>query len=225
MSDKREWCLHNLLTELRLSGLTLDEVRLVTACCARKERFNWLLWKESWPAWRPLTQVPEALEAYVSPLPLSPPDPSQLEEDEEHEIQRIFSGSGPHSGTGRDSEMDLEPAAQSDVELEGEQSGFVTRLHPRKSLRLPVAIECNGRIFKTHTINLSGGGALLEEPLPDWIVGYCQITIRKSGDNNMRQLTCAVVENQNPQKRLRVEFKFPDDNEALAIAFERWLAA
>src|SRR5262249_14539893 len=118
----------------------------------------------------------------------------------------------------------LEPGPPTEVDLEGDQGNFVHRLHPRKSLRLPVTIDCSGRIFKTHTVNLSGGGALLEDPLPEWIVGYCQLSVHKP-DGNDRQGTCDVVENQDPGKRLRVEFKFPDDNESLMIAFERWLAA
>jgi hypothetical protein len=54
-------------------------------------------------------------------------------------------------------------------------------LNLRKSHRLPIEIPCtiavNENVFHTKTLDVSEGGLRVADPVPDWVGGYCLITL------------------------------------------------
>lgn len=108
--------------------------------------------------------------------------------------------------------------------LPNENSDFVLRIHQRYVRKYKVEIERGTKCFRTHSINISAGGILLEEPVPEWVVGYCQVRVYKNHPDECMELACAVADNQPPGQRYRLEFSGLQ-TEFEKEQFEKWIAA
>lgn len=107
---------------------------------------------------------------------------------------------------------------------DAENSEEGIRKHDRHNKRLRVHLECGGRSFKTYSVNISVGGMLLEDPLPDWVAGYCTVKLINPQIKQAVELTCSIVENQEPHLRFRVMF-LPLKGHESEDKFEQWIIA
>ncbi len=225
MSAKNHlWCIQSLLDDRGLQGLTFIEIHAVVSVIEVRDRLNWVIWRDDWKEWRPLSQSKELLQAFPErKLAQAPPTLSESVDQFETAIKKVFvenEFSEGREGTLTDIDMDM----AKELEVERSQGEFVIRLYPRHHRRLLVEIECDQRKFKSYSVNVSAGGVLLEKALPDWVVGYCLVRLMKPEGGDSRELTCSIVENQDPQKRHRIEFSAPT-SEAELQSLETWLAA
>lgn len=119
--------------------------------------------------------------------------------------------------------MQMEDDEQTqDLIVEETEGDYIVRQHSRLFKRLLVQIELDKQVFKSHSVDVSVGGILLEEPIPDWVVGYVQVKLTKPDTNNSVKLMASVVENQDPQQKLRLTF-VPLKSEANEKKFYNWL--
>src|SRR5690606_38184704 len=112
--------------------------------------------------------------------------------------------------------------ATKNLELLGHE--FVNRLHKRIKKRFKVQIVQANNKFTSHTVDVSVGGLLLEDVLPDWVAGYCQVFLIRPENKRAIEITCFLVENQAPQDRRRLQILPLKDHQA-EVQLEQWLAA
>lgn len=212
------WCLANIDSGLSLEGYTFNEARAAISALPFDERTDWLVWKEGWKQWKPLVQVRELLEPLHRKMdPSAPPYESQLDEVES-KIRNAFQEE-PESASEDIHEMNT---ATRDLELS--DHSFVERGHKRIKKRFKVHINQGANKFKSHTRDVSVGGLLLEDVLPDWVVGYCQVILVRPHSKQAVELTCFLVENQKPTDRRRLQIVALEDRDA-ELKLEKWLAA
>ena len=212
------WCLFDQSTGKVYSGLTLDEVRAILMVVPLSSQFDWQVWHDSWMEWQEVIAVAEVLAAPNRKMAIEPPTPvantpapKGTKAAKAPKIPGVV-----ESPTMRVLSLD------SDVELnvEGQKAEFMTREHPRLRKRYRVVIEKDANRFESHTLNISEGGMHLENPLPDWVIGYCEVKVTRIDTKNSIDLTFAVVENQEPNNRIRLQV-VEDKNQSL----RQWLLA
>lgn len=196
------WCLYNIATGERADGLFLEEVRAFLM--AIEDKKDWYLWTDRWSEWKPVLLLIDMLEPVERPVEgKRPPLPKS---------SRLPKTTGAK-------------IAQDPPEIEiAKDSEYVVRSSERHNRRLKVVVECDGRKFATHSVDISTGGVKLEGPVPDWLVGYCKVQIINEITNEMVELTCSVVENQPPGQRVRLQFTGLRTAKAKK-QFEKWLIA
>lgn len=212
------WCLINARNGNTIRALSLNEARAAIAGVPEESRVDWWVWREGWPDWKPLVQVRLLTEPLYRSMNEEPPafnvDVSLME-------RRGSSTFDPrvkhetHTMLEMDSEIE---------ELMIAGAEFVSRTHRRMKRRLKVKIKQGDRKFVSHTVDVSAGGLHLEDLLPDWVAGYCQVVIIKPDSKKAIELTCSVVENQKPEERTRLQI-INMNNQELERALEKWLAA
>lgn len=191
-------CLYNNQSGQLLEGLSISEAQAVVMVLPKPEKHFWSVWIQGMNEWKPLSFVPE----------LSFPLQRNLNYPElpkEHTTSQVVEGLGDYL-----SEESLKE--------------YIDRQHERIVRRFNIIIERDGKQFKSHSINVSVGGVYLEDPVPDWVVGYCNITIEKPDTKEKIQLAGAVVDNQDPDNRVRLSFTPLAKREQESQLFY-WLAA
>jgi hypothetical protein len=203
--SKYLWCLYNTESEELLEGLVRDEVRILMSRLPIPDRMHWLVWREDWAHWKVVTTLPELLKISLRAMKQPPPEiPEEFREDQSIiEIKRLYQGNDVEDEISTNAEV-VAISEIPDLPVESEGAEFVQRAHQRIKRKYKILIECNRKKFETTSVDVSVGGLLLIDPLPDWVFGYCTITIIKPNNGESVQLTCSIVENQLPQKRHRV---------------------
>lgn len=199
------WCIYDSDRGERLDGLTKDEVRWFASRLTPQERLSFLVWQDGWKKWKVVSRVPDLLEPVERELNNKPPViPDEFREDDAiTAIKRLYQGNEVDNGQSTAVEV-VAVSEIPDLPIESEGAEFVHRAHQRLKRRYEILIDCNGQKFETNSVDVSVGGILLEDPLPDWVFGYCTITVVKPGTREAVQLTCSIVENQPPNGRFRV---------------------
>lgn len=219
------WCLYNGDEKELLSGLIREEVCCLLSRLPNEDRLYWLVWREDWSEWQVATLLPELFVMHPRPMPVAhPPVPSDSSEDEALiEIKKLYQS----NQVGDESSANAEVVAVGDIPdltIETEGAEFVPRAHLRLRRRYDIIIDSNGKQFKTSSVDVSVGGILLADPLPQWVFGYCTITIVKSNKKESVQLTCSIVENQPPQRRYRVALS-PLKRTEDQVRLHQWLSS
>lgn len=219
------WCLYDAENGERLDGLTIEEVRCFVSRISPKERVNWLVWREDWKKWKVVSRVPDVLKPNDRQMGAKPPPiPEEYREDDTIiAIRRLYQGNEVDNQAATEVEV-VAVSEIPDLPIESEGAEFVHRAHQRLKRRYEILIDCNGQKFETNSVDVSVGGILLEDPLPDWVFGYCTITVVKPATREAVQLTCSIVENQPPNGRFRVALsplKKKDDQ----VRLHAWLSA
>ena len=177
-----QWSLYNSAANLIYEGLTVDEVRAIVSTIKKNSISDWYAWCSPWTEWQELTNVQELLEPLARPiLAYSPPPPSKK------------------------SAIALVRQENENATDGSEEENYVDREHPRRKGHFTVTIREDQNMFETKTVDISEGGMLLARPLPDWVVGYCRVKVTRVNTGESIELTCAVVENQGPQARVRLQ--------------------
>lgn len=181
-----------------LEGLSISEAQAVVMVIPKAEKENWFVWIKGMQTWKTLSYVPEL----NFPLQRNTNYP---ELPNEHTSSQVVEG-------------------LNEVDLDDTLKEFIDRQHERIVRRFNVFIERDGKVFESHSINVSVGGVYLEDPVPEWVVGYCNITIEKPDSKEKIQLAGAVVDNQDPENRVRLSFTPFTKREQESQLFY-WLAA
>ena len=231
MSDiKRKphlWCLYEVNERRLVEGLLFDEARAIISSISATNLSNWLVWREDWPDWRAVNDVEGLTEMIYRNLMAAPPPvpttasiadlaPQGLVHEEEGDG---FTSTFSEDIKLTDSLIQLKPSDDST------QSGqFVVRKNRRFKKRYEIAIIVDDQIFDTHCLDISVGGILLEENLPDWVRGQFKVRIKKPNLKQQIELTACVIEGQTPGEKNRVgilPLQSGEDEKNL----ETWLAA
>jgi len=101
---------------------------------------------------------------------------------------------------------------------------FYDREFQRKAKEFLVHVIGDRKVFKTKTVNISLGGMLLAQSLPSWVVGYCRVRVFRPNSADFVDLTCALVENQDPKQRVRLQV-VEDGHSRGPQKLKTWLAA
>lgn len=182
-----------------LEGLSISEAQAVVMVLPKSEKPNWCVWIKGMNEWKALSYVPEL----NFPLQRNINYP---ELPKEQTTSQVVDGLY---------EIDLD---------EDSLKEFIDRQHERIVRRFKVTIERDNNTFESHSINVSVGGVYLEDPVPEWVVGYCNITIEKPDTKEKIRLAGAVVDNQEPDNRVRLSFTPFSKREQESQLFY-WLAA
>ena len=139
--------------------------------------------------------------------------------------ERTMIGPNPEF-TGAGSALDVEVLeSKSGHTASGLLSRFVKRNFTRYKKQLKIEITGkDGQTFISYSKDISVGGILLTEPLPRWVVGYLQVKIVDKRRKQAIEVTCSVVEDQDPNYRVRLEI-LPLQKKAEEVHFDKWLAA
>ena len=234
MSDiKRKphlWCLYGINEQRLIEGLLFDEARAIISSLSSAQLVNWLVWREDWPDWRNVNEVEGLTEMIFRNLMAAPPPVPTTSSmvGAPDEFQDNIGPQGLETGqTGTfsedikltDSLIQLKPS-----ENETQSGQFVVRKNRRFKKRYEISIIVNDKTFDTHCMDISVGGILLEEPLPNWVQGQFKVRIRKPNRKQQIELTACVIEGQEPGEVNRVgilPLQSGDDEKNL----ETWLAA
>lgn len=202
----------------------------------KNELRDWMVWQEGWDLWKELVEIDSLLVSIHRPV--EGPIP---------EVEPFFSGTMTDSMIIKDNrvvpvtvekkeDMTLAPDEGEDFELDVEVLGsksssrpflksFIKRSFKRYRKKLKVVITgTDGQKFETLSIDISVGGVLVHDPLPNWVVGYNQVKIVNLEKKQAIEVTCSVVEEQDPNNRTRLEI-LPLKKKEEELHFDKWLAA
>lgn len=178
---------------------------------------DWYAWRDDWPGWQPVLRVSGFDEMIYRPMPNPiPPVPSAETTPSEGVPQ------------GFDPELSLSaPQVLKDLSEFSDSmntDSFVVRAKKRFKKRYAVTVEIDGKVFKTHSRDISVGGVNVEDLIPDWITGYFKIRVSKPNTKQAIELQCCLVEGQAPNARYRfMILPLQDQNDETNL--ENWLAA
>lgn len=187
------WCLYNKRNKKHLKGLTQSEVQSIVMALESEQVADWMVCYEGWAFWKSLKSI-EALH-----LPFERPIeniPSVYAEEGHRSISTIDTFTKEMQG-------DFENIPDLVVESPDD---FVDRAHERVDRVLQVIVDCNGQLFNTFSEDVSVGGVLVRDPLPDWVAGYCTIKLTKIENQETVTMSGSIVENQDPLNRVRLSF-------------------
>lgn len=230
MSSSPLWYIFNAVDGTHLDQLTYSEGRIAVAMIRPEERFQWFAWRQGWEAWRPLTATPELTATLTGEKKGDSPAPPASPKLTKKELRRlrIISSIDNVTPTG-DKHLPQLPSmsAVSAFEVEGhtntltgdEKTEGESRRYGRRSARFRVEIVSGQRHFVSYTRDISLGGIRLEDPLPEWVAGYCTAIVARPGIPKPLEFLCTVVENQVPGDKHRIEI-YPSGHTA---ELERWL--
>lgn len=217
------WCLYNTETGLQMDGLRLSEVKVVVQRWEQDEREKWKVWMEGWSKWEQLTDVAELNKPPARRKVAPPPIIKDSESGEELREEFVIQSEG-HEFHQEQLERDgITQFTLTDLPAVVDGPEFVVRNHRRIQKKLTAILEMDANIFKTQTVDVSAGGVLFQDNLPDWVVGYCRLTLRKQNKKEEVRLMCSMVEDQQSENRRRVELSglSQEDERRLMV----WLAS
>jgi hypothetical protein len=197
---RRPWALYNPLKSWTLAGLSLRECQVLVASMSDAEmKVSWA-YKSRWSDWKPLGNPDcHSLFLFKDPKRTNLPTVPDLKQEDDHEITQVRTLSAPA----------------------GRERVQVSRKHQRYIAELQVEIMVGSQRFSTVTTDLSEGGFLFQDPLPDWVAGY--FTVVLNSRKKKFEFTCCLAEDQKKEK-FRTEIS-PMTSEKQIRAFRHWLGA
>jgi hypothetical protein len=231
MAKTTFWCLYNSDDQSQHTGLEIAEARAMLRLIPRDQHYLWYGWQEGWTDWLPVDKCAD-LKPVQQEMGSRPPMPPPAEENtptpsvvhidpskrRKSDSRRKSDDNRKTNSEGRKEQPVFEPEPTGQ-EIIFEDPTFIARKFARVRKKIKVEIECKGKRFASYTQDISLGGVCLIDPLPAWIVGYCQIRLIQPSSSDYIDLTCSIVENQRPDSRYRVEL-FPLEK---IEKFQSWL--
>ncbi len=210
-----------------IKGLLREEVCCILGRLNNEERIHWLVWREDWDEWKVVTSFPDLFQLPERKLNHQPPlVPLEYQEDPSiTEIKKLYESNNLDESLSANAEV-VAVSEIPDLDVEVEEAEFIQRAYERLNRSYVIIIESKGNKFQTSSVNISVGGILLADPLPEWVFGYCTITIIKTLKGHKQesvQLTCSIVENQPPHRRYRVALS-PLKRKEDRVKLHNWLS-
>lgn len=186
MFSRNVWCIVNPLRNWKLEGLSKKELELLIVTFSDLERSLCWIFRKGMTDWKKVEDFPE--------LEYSRSFENQIRCPELPEAVRMRMSS------------DEEPTDNTHVLI---RSQSIMPRPPERSferfpLELPVRIVSGNKSFDATSDNLSLRGVRLKEPMPNWVAGYCTMTLVLPG-NIALELLCTVAEDQGVEHRMRME--------------------
>lgn len=206
------WYLCNSKTEFQSSSLTWDETRKQCMDIPEEEAGFWHVWQETWPAWKPLTEVsdlhslvkkkvlppPRPKMSVPPPIPKAPPIPPLPSDPEEATAK--FNIYHAEESTQKIPVDEQTPKIQMEVPVEKihvekppervarDSHGDKKRKFPRFEIRLRIIIRNAQMTFRTFSKDISLTGICLEHAIPEHLFeSGCHIFIASpQGSENLR---------------------------------------
>lgn len=180
---QKPWSLYNKEDKLRVDDLTPEQVRIVLLATASNRMNHWYACQEGDVHWQPIDAIPEFYED-VRQIKGKPSDDDDREK--EVSVTQTLASVTPDSVTMKipstpavppvakpvqrrplfeDAPLDkTEPTLQVDFTSTKER-----RTARRYERRLGFKVSLDGKVFQTHTSDISMAGIALEEKLADWV--------------------------------------------------------
>lgn len=241
------WCLIDVRTKKTVEGLLFDEARAVISAQETDSLVHWWAWRDDWADWRRVTEFEGLTEMIYRQLDVAPPPAPNTQ------VSRVDTLVRAASGVGRNGPQGLAPVVQEMTEetdlsemsliapsvdnvgtaipeqtgtfgTPNTDTGFTVRSKRRFKKRYDIQIEIDGKIFKSHSRDISVGGINLEEPLPDWVQGHFKVRIGKPNSKKQIELKCTLIRQQNSEDRHRIKI-LPLQNVEDEKKLEVWIAA
>ena len=239
------WALANFKTEKKYLGLSFRELCLAARVLMDEELESWYVWQHEWDEWRLLSSMLNSLEYENGVMPILPPALQKRNNDEKpksdhliirsmadeldegvkvSQIQSVASDVSPVVKiASKPSRVNFDMSVRSkDRKDELPMREYKQREFKRHRKRFVISIEINGHKFESLTKDISVGGMLLKDPVPEWVVGYFTVKVTHPISQQTVEHRCSVVENQDPDHRIRLMFDH-FKKEQTKVDLENWL--
>lgn len=207
---------------------------------------SWFVWREGWRQWQPVEEVPGLTESLSRQIDFSnqmPPRPGRVaavprrpqaakpkppihsKEDlaDLIELDRVDKvDHQPKSVVDNLPDVD-EFSNEIDISHDIDKS-FIPRTFKRYRKKMKIEILGRGRRFETTSVDISVGGVLVRDALPDWVAGYFKVRMSKLTGGKPVELTCYIIENQEPEQRRRLAI-LPLRSKTDEQRLEHWFSA
>ena len=197
--SRQHWAIHNPLKSWTLAGLSLRECQVLVATMSDADmKISWVFHK-TWTEWKPLGDELCHTLFKLNEIEnmILPTLPAMKSDDRDHDITQVVSAAGTGLNNGE----------------------HIQRKYTRFAARVFVDILVGSHSFSTQTADLSEGGFLFEDPLPEWVAGYFTVKLKVPGQNF--EFTCFLAEDQKKEK-FRIEIA-PTNSQSLVNEFRNWL--
>jgi hypothetical protein len=193
------WSLYNEFKDIRIDGLTFTQTKGYVQCLEESHRGAWLAWHEGIPDWRPLENFPDLFSENRDREKALPPVPPATK-------NQVF----------EETHADFE-AGEYNLKSETNQDH---RLHRRYQKRYSVKTAALGKGFQTFSVNLSMGGILLENEIPDKFgASFMLLVGRAQGDQI--EIFCEMIFSPEGKRTKRVRIR--SMNHAIEAKLRGWL--
>ncbi|MEZ4871993.1 MAG: PilZ domain-containing protein [Bdellovibrionales bacterium] len=225
-----KWYLYNTKTSQKIAGQGEEELIRLAYALGEAALWNWVAHVEGHNGWKRMREMGLHLRYTLNESEAYPPTPKQKLADDiaGRDIEGFQGNSIQEQESKKKKNVKNQVLYTSHPDgnlIVDENTDYQVREFERYEERYRVIIEANGKSFETFSQDISVGGVLLEDPVPDWVVGYCNIKIIKPQKREEVQLMCSLVESDDPTKaRFRVALaplKSLEDESVL----DDWLAA
>lgn len=230
------WCFYQISTGRMVEGLSTDESRAFVMGLNESDKQYYLVWCSSWSDWRKLTSLTELPPVHreLDDPPPALPGPAEIEAlaSEPPEGKKVtVAGQGPQglvieftgeniqsgsSGSGSIIQLDSVDITGSDM--------FVIRKDRRFVKRFEILIMKDSKTFTTHSRDISVGGVLLEDCLPEWVHGQFKVRIKKPNSKQLIELTACLIGKPDDEEKVRIGI-LPLQSKSDEKNLENWLAA
>lgn len=179
MGAAKLYCMTSLQDGWLVKNLSEKEARAIFSVLSVEERLVTRLWTEDWPGWLSI-DTPQCSFLFVPREQSQTPPPSQPEGDEVAEITQV----------------------QLPKVLHRQSNTQAIRRHVRFQVQIPVTIQTVSEYFETVTEDVSEGGILLRDALPDKFAGYCQVVFQPRSNLTFVVLATLVEDQRNARSHL-----------------------
>ena len=204
---QKPWSLYNKEDKLRVDDLTPDQVRVVLLATASARMHHWYACQEGDLHWQPISAIPEF---YEDVRQIKGPREEE-DRDKDVSITQKTRHVTPDSITRKIPQPDLAsappvqkavqrrplfeeaPAEPSEATLQLDLMRTKERRTARRyERRLGFQVTAaDGKVFQTHTADISMAGCALEEPLPAWVPRT--FTAELNNGKHSVKITCSKV--------------------------------
>ena len=196
-SEDVYWSLYNEVTGRQIDGLAFTQVKGIVESMDAASKAHWLAWHEGLTDWKHVDGFTELQD--------SAPDTGR--------VQSPFPPAAPRTGKFAFKDLELSPIDTESLEL-GRGPNVDNRLNRRFLKNYAVTASYQGGVFKTRTVNISLGGMLVHDPLPDGLGMRFFMTLSRR-DGFSVQMQCMRVLGPTG-KVTRVRFLNQDDTDLRA---------
>ncbi len=194
-----------------------------------------MVWLEGWDIWKELCEVDQLMEPISRTVDGPIPDvetvrtgtmtDSMIIDSDKEPMERRFKDLTTGDFDINSNDLDIEVLESKTGTASGLLKRFVKRNFTRYKKQMKIQVTGkDGQTFTSFSKDISVGGILLTEPLPRWVVGYLQVKIIDSSRKQAIEVTCSIVEDQDPNYRVRLEI-LPLQKKEEEVHFDKWLAA
>lgn len=199
------WSLFHTPEKRQINDLRTDHVEAIFEAIPKKDQKDWVIWREGFRTWKPLTDFPQLIQSLrhasaTTPdahKPPAPPGGSSSSND----ATRVAMDSNPSIGIPR---AKFEAPAET-IAFEFADDNVLDERDTRFPKKWEVRVHAGEKTYVAHTIDVSLHGMYLKEMLPLDLPDYVNVEIRTP--HNTFGVICTPVRSQVEKgiSRLKIE--------------------